>query len=266
MKRLMQESQVDFLSCSNSSIKGMDLFNKKTISSLSNLNNYEFDELRQFLRLSKNIEKNNNNTGAEKFPGEMLTPKRLFVKLDDDFSKLLVEFYNTAYNQQYKFRLPFEFGKEGSIIVRTNADQFGRIQIGSEIFGSTMSSRHLKSSFILTNFINLDNTVDKYPGQIQFFIKHIIDLPEGSTAHYLAYVQWYKPAPNNKIRFHFSINDDKICNVELWETNFYPTSRDCIIPIQNILCRFVPSFYHVTNKINAKKYMAINPINRHFHL
>ena len=84
----MQESQVNFLSCSNQSIKGMDLFNKKTTSNLSDLNNYEFDELRQFLRLSKNIEKNNNNTGAENFPGEMLTPRQLSVKLDDDFSSI----------------------------------------------------------------------------------------------------------------------------------------------------------------------------------
>ena len=44
-----------------------------------------------------------------------------------------------------------------------------------------------------------------------------------------------------KMRYYFSIDDDnKTCNVELWRNDFYPESRDCIIPVHNILCRFVP--------------------------
>src|SRR5438270_12277609 len=38
-----------------------------------------------------------------------------------------------------------------------------------------------------------------------------------------------------------SIDDDeKTCNVELWKNEFYSYGRDSIIPVQNILCRFVP--------------------------
>jgi hypothetical protein len=57
----------------------------------------------------------------------------------------------------------------------------------------------------------------------------------------MAFVRWYKPANSSSVRHHFSIDDDvKTCNVELWQTSFYPISRDNIIPIHNILGRFVP--------------------------
>src|SRR5213082_2219691 len=53
-----------------------------------------------------------------------------------------------------------------------------------------MSSRHVKSSFILVNFIIRDDKVDCYAGQVQYFFKHIFDFEDGLVEHNLAYVRW----------------------------------------------------------------------------
>ena len=48
---------------------------------------------------------------------------------------------------------------------------------------------------------------------------------------------------------------------------FLPSyGRDSIIPVQNILCRFVPVKCKISKRQNAIEYLAINPINRKFHI
>lgn len=116
--------------------------------------------------------------------------------------------------------------------------------------------------------INLDGkSVDIYPGQIQYFFEHSIYLSQTNLTHKLANVRWYKPVNSSSIRYHFSIDDDvKTCNVELWGNSFYPISRDNIIPIHNILGRFIPVKYKISDRSNAREYLAVIPINRKFHL
>ncbi|GET61741.1 hypothetical protein GLOIN_2v1765140 [Rhizophagus irregularis DAOM 181602=DAOM 197198] len=92
-----------------------------------------------------------------------------------------------------------------------------------------MSVRHTKSSYVLAKFITSDGEVDSYPGQIQYFFKHTVDLPNGQMEHNLAYIRWYRPASMSESRYYFHIDDeDESCNVEF----------------------------------NAIEYLAINPINR----
>ena len=175
----------------------------------------------------------------------------------------MVEYYTATY-EIYNFRKPFGEGADDSIIIRVSMNKFGRCRIGSEIFGSAMSSRHITSSYILAKFITNTDEVDCFPGQIQYFLKHTIDLPEKTFEYNLAYVRWYKPA---SARYHFSIDDDEqTCNVELWSKDFYPESRDCIIPVHHILGRFVPVKYKVMTRQNATEYLAVNPINRKYHI
>src|ERR1043165_1401247 len=84
-----------------------------------------------------------------------------------------------------------------------------------------MSFRHVKSSFILVNFITRDNKVDCYAGQVQYFFKHIVDFEDGPVEHNLAYVRWYKPAETSKIRYYFSIDDvRKLVMSNYGKTNF----------------------------------------------
>ena len=106
--------------------------------------------------------------------------------------------------------------------------------------------------------------VDCYPGQIQYFFKHTIDLPDRTFEHNLVYIRWYKPTNS---QFHFSVdNDQQTCNVELWSKDFYPERQDCIIPVHHILGRFVPVKYKLSTRQNAVEYLAINPINRKYHI
>ncbi|GET60883.1 hypothetical protein GLOIN_2v1765140 [Rhizophagus irregularis DAOM 181602=DAOM 197198] len=105
---------------------------------------------------------------------------------------------------------------QDSITIRVKINQFGRCRIGSKVFGSAMSVRHTKSSYVLAKFITSDGEVDSYPGQIQYFFKHTVDVPNGQMEHNLAYIRWYRPASTSESRYYFHIDDeDESCNIEL---------------------------------------------------
>ncbi len=201
--------------------------------------------MRRFLLHSRNI-KESVITGCEAFPGEMLRPYSNNILLSNEMLDRMVEYYEAAYENQ-DFRKPFGEGSESAVIIRVKMNQFGRCRISSEVFGSSMSLRHVKSSYILAKFITSDGNVDCYPGQVQYYFSHTIDLPNGPTEHFLAYVRWYQPTDSPDIRYHFS-DDEQTCNVELWGTEFYPESRDCIIPLHHILGRFVPVNYRISTR------------------
>ena len=234
-------------SSANFQTKGLELLdNRSAVGSLSEDNEFSFDELERFWFNSRNIQES-IVTGSELFSGEMLRPNSEKIMLSKSMLDLLVEYYNATY-ESHDFKAPFNYGAEDSIIVsRVTINMFGRCRIGSEVFGSTMSSRHVKSSYILANFIASDNQIDCYAGQVQYFFKHIIDFEEGPVEHNLAYIHWYKPAETSNIRYYFGIDDeDKTCNVELWKNEFFPDGCDCIIPVQNILGRFVLVKYQIS--------------------
>ncbi len=144
-------------------------------------------------------------------------------------------------------------------------NQFGRYQISSEVFRSSMSLWHMKSSYILAKFITSDGNVNCYSGQVQYYFSHTIDLPNGLTEHFLAYVWWYQPTDSPDVRYHFSDNE-QTCNVELWGTKFYPENRDYIILLHHILGQFIPVNYRILTQRNAREYLAINPINKKYHI
>ncbi|GBB89974.1 hypothetical protein RclHR1_16820006 [Rhizophagus clarus] len=246
-----------------SEVIGIELLNKRP--SVSSLSEFPTNEMYQFLMNSRNILES-PITGCEEFLGIFLAPRSEDIRLDEQIYDLLIEYYKDTYVDSI-FRKPFTENLPNSTIVINKANRYGRCQIGAEIFGSAAATRHIKSSFVLAKFINRDgNSVDTYPGQIQFFFEHSVHLSSHNLTHKLAYIKWYKPA-NLTSRFHFSIDDDvKTCNVELWEDSFYLSSRDNIIPIHNILGQFIPVKYKKSDRSNAKEYLAVIPINRKFHL
>lgn len=265
MRRITAESQINDIISSDLETKGLELLNNRpSVGSLSDANEFSTDEMYRFLMNSKNII-DSPITGSEEFPGSYLRPQFDNINLEESIHNLLIEYYNVTYINS-TFRKPFTEDSPNSVIVLNKANQYGRCQIGAETFGSAISPRHLKSSFILAKFINRDGkSVDIYPGQIQYFFSHAIYLSNQNLTHNLAYIKWYKPVSSSEVRYHFSINDE-ICNVELWKNNFYPDSRDNIIPIHNILGRFIPAKYKTSNRSNARNYLAVIPLNRKFHL
>ena len=64
----------------------------------------------------------------------------------------MVEYYKAAY-EMYNFRKPFGEGDKDSVVISVKINKFKRCHIGSEIFGSSMLSCHVKSSFILAKLI-----------------------------------------------------------------------------------------------------------------
>ena len=164
-------------------------FSKKTARSLAATDQFETDELQRFLWMSRSIE-TSSVSGVEDFPGEFLIPSKIHIMISDEILDLLLEFYSEAY-PQYSFQIPFSgIRDENSILINPFRDQFGRLRIGLEIFGSTMSIRHIRSSFIMANFINQDGvSSDTYVGQIQYFIQHTFKINNNEFKHHLAFVR-----------------------------------------------------------------------------
>ncbi|GET62975.1 hypothetical protein GLOIN_2v1775288 [Rhizophagus irregularis DAOM 181602=DAOM 197198] len=263
MRRLMFDKQIENIISSGIEVKGLELLNsQRTIGSLSVTDEFSSDEMHRFWLNSQNI-KDSQISGKEGFPGEFLKPVSHNILLSSEMLNLMVEYYNATY-ESFGFRRPLVEGLDNDIIIRVKINQFGRCRIGSEVFGSSLSLRHVKSSYVLAKFITDDEDVDTYPGQIQYYFTHVVDFPDGPVEHFLAYVCWYKHANSTNIRYYFS--SDEICNVELWNTEFYPISRDCIIPVHHILGRFVPVSYQISNRQNAREYLAVNPISRKYQL
>ena len=78
-----------------------------------------------------------------------------------------------------------------------------------------MSSWHIKSSFVLAQFVNQDGSVEMYPGQVQYFFTHYLNLLNGTAEHKLSYIRWYQAVNSATVWFYFSIDNAETCNVEL---------------------------------------------------
>ena len=163
LRIIMQNVRLnDLLSDRLNSIKlidGLKLIQPRaTAGSLASYDDFEFDELGRFRRIYC-LEDENTITGAEPIPGEMMYPKKIDVGLPDDDYNLLAGYYRVAYDN-FNF---FTIGKisqnlghsknPNTIIIQSQVNQFRRIRIGAEIFGSTYATRYLKNSYILAKFV-----------------------------------------------------------------------------------------------------------------
>ena len=231
------------------------LVRKRSVGGLAAADAYETEELRRFLELSEDVQRT-SATGIEPFPGELLNPAWANVRIEGQYYEHLVAYYNAAYELR-DFVGPFDSQKWNTTIVSSWANQFGRLRIGSEIFGSAISSRHRKNSFVLAKWIQRNNEVDVWPGQVQFFLSHKVSTAE--PEHILAYVRWYTPVRNADIRFRISPEDMHTrCAAELWNRDFMPDTGHCFIPVHRILCRFV----HLEYLHKRTEFIAVVPLNR----
>ena len=141
---------------------------------------YKSAELYQFMQ---NYQQELAATSSDPFPGEMLTPKKEY-SLPDSIYELLAKYYNDTYDLQFITIAEYSNDQSSdSIIVRPEVDQFARVRIGTEIFGSTFKTRYRRNSNILAKFIQSDNSIDTKPGQVQFYFDNTIDLLDCATTH-----------------------------------------------------------------------------------
>ena len=145
--------------------------------------------MHQFLLNSRNIQES-AITGSELFPDEMLNSKSDNILLSSNILDLMVEYYMITY-EMFEFQKPFRTGPENAIVIGVKVNKFERCQIGSKIFSSSISSRHVKSSFVLAKFMSDNDVINCYSEQIQYFFTHIIKLSDESSEHEhnLAFIQ-----------------------------------------------------------------------------
>jgi len=131
----------------------------------------------------------------------MMSPKRMNVALPDDIYDILVEYYNNAYDSEFVTIAKAATERSGDrIVVRPQVNQFRRIRVRSEIFGSVNASRYLRSSFIRAKFVQENDSIEVFPGQVRYYFEHEVN----REIHRLAYVRWFKSTPNHQMRFPHS--------------------------------------------------------------
>ena len=67
----------------------------------------------------------------------------------------------------------------------------------------------------MAQFVNQDESVEMYPGQVQYFFTYHLNLSNGIAKHKLLYIRWYQTVNFATVRYNFSINNAETCNVEL---------------------------------------------------
>jgi len=161
---------------------------KETVGSLVAHNDFDLKKYFEFLSMAKNV-KEKVGVGSEAFPEELikLTKK---VKLPLEVLNLLIEYYQNTYDCSFIALSNIHNLSPESRVVLPQVIYFGRLRIEAEVIGSIYAARHIRLANILSQFVlDDDNTTDIYPGQVQFFFKHMIQLSEGETTYSLAFVK-----------------------------------------------------------------------------
>src|ERR1044071_8774859 len=121
MCRLMNDNRIREIS-SFVDIRGLNLLDSRaTVGSLSENDEYSYDEMERFWSNSRNI-RESIATRSEPFSGEMLNPKSDMV-LSKEMLDLMVDYYFATY-EKFDFQAPFDDGPENLII---SQNQFGGV-------------------------------------------------------------------------------------------------------------------------------------------
>jgi hypothetical protein len=258
MKIVLKNTLVDYhLTCRwSSGLLDESLYlltSKKAVGSLALTE--EREELQHFLSMRHNTSTFSRIYGTEKLPGQMLKPSNLKVIMPLELRRFLCEWYSILYEKEQREILGFM-----DLVI----NQHTRLQIGAEIFGSMISSQQEKNATIFAKWEAFgDESIDVYPGEVQYYFEHTLRFPDGPKTHLLAYVKWYKCAPTSAIRFKHSFMEPETSNTELWKTEYYEEGCDSLLTVHRILCR-ATKFKYVT--IGKQNYLSIVPLNRKFNL
>jgi hypothetical protein len=137
--------------------------------------------------MSRNVEEM-AGTGSELFSGAFLSPKKLNTDLSKEILNLLVEYYSNAYEKDFVILSNIHITSTNAILVLPKVNIYGRLQLGSEVFGSSYSKRHIQLAKILSQFTH-KNTKETYSRIVQFYFEYTVHLPEGLKNHALAFVR-----------------------------------------------------------------------------
>ncbi len=188
--------------------KSLQLLRGHVDFSKGTLSHYDFktEDALRFRSMANNLV-DETVTGAEEYPGEML-PRFYDSKLDDNVVKFLIAFYEKVYE---KWGLTFHSEAKADsgnkdILVSFTAIRASRLRIGDEYFGSLLS-HSVHSSYAIGAFLNEENDLLYWPGQVRFFFVHKLQLPtpDGgweTREHHLAFIEWFQ---QHERRDHFHV-------------------------------------------------------------
>ena len=109
-------------------------------------------------------------TRVKEYPGEML-PRFYDLRLGDNVIKFLLAFYERVYGNGGLTFHSEETARsdDKDILVSSTAMRASRLRIGDEYFGSLLS-RSEHSSYVIGAFLNEENDLLYWPGQVRFFL------------------------------------------------------------------------------------------------
>ena len=125
---------------------------KKSVGSLAAHEDFELMKYSEFLSMSKNVMEK-AGTGSEPFPGTFMKPMKKDVNLPTEVLALLVEYYCNAYEYTFVTLSNIHTSSEDSIVVLPKVNQFSRLRVGAEVFGSTHSPRYIKSANVISQLL-----------------------------------------------------------------------------------------------------------------
>ena len=108
---------------------------------------------------------------TEPIPGQILAPSNLGVVMPYDLRRFLCEWYAILYEKDQEEILGY---------MDLQINQYARLKLGAEIFGSVISGRHEKNTTILAKWnANNNKSTDIYLGEVQYYFKYTPRLPDG---------------------------------------------------------------------------------------
>jgi hypothetical protein len=106
--------------------------------SLAVTNDFDREELQYFISMRHDT--SNKIYGTELIPGNMLAPSYKNVLITEEVKQILCEWYATLYKRKKK---------DVKVYMDVTMNQYARLSIGNEIFGSKIAGRHENNAIIL---------------------------------------------------------------------------------------------------------------------
>jgi hypothetical protein len=141
--------------------------------------------------------------------------------------------------------------------VTPHFEMISSVRFAGELYGS-LNSRSERSCFVMARWCTLDGNIDTSgrdlrPGIVLYYLRQNIEIKENRATCILAAVKWFSKHPQR----------EKLgAPAEVWCRNqFEMEGSASFIPIQRILCKFVPAY----EVIDREQVLVVCPIPQKVH-
>ena len=199
-------------------------------------------------------------TGSEALPPNTIASRLRPYDLDKsaDYYAALVEYYNITYGDpdtEESVVCGYMNRQHGCQVVSPKIDKFLKLSLQGYQY-QCVEGRVVRGSYIQALFTQSSNEdPSAFPGQVQFFVRHVQRINGIDRTHYFAFVRWYL--------IHKSNQDFEDQDVFLWKDRFEPVSFHCIIPLARIYSPIAIAKYKATTR--SERCVAVIPVAKKIH-